>query len=243
MFPYDPMLLAAVRTPPESVADVMRTMQSIDAACIDGDGLKWFNWLYLQVTQAAETRILSAGFSDPAWLAELDVQFARLYFTALQSALDGNATQQPPGCWRALFDRRGQIQTARIQFALAGINAHINHDLPMALVATCEATGTVPQHGSTQYKDYTALNATLDNLIESAKHALNVRLLGDVLPPASTVEDTIAAWSMSAAREAAWKNAEILWHLRAVPPLASSFMDTLDGLTTVAGKTLLVPAP
>jgi hypothetical protein len=243
MFPYDPMLLAAVSAPPESVADVMRTMQSIDAACIDGDGLKWFNWLYLQVTQAAETRILTAGFSDPAWLAELDVQFARLYFTALQLALDGSAAQHPPGCWRALFDRRGQIQTARIQFALAGINAHINHDLPMAIVATCEATGTVPQHGSTQYNDYTALNTTLDGLIESAKHALNVRLLGDVLPPASTVEDTIAAWSVSAAREAAWKNAEILWHLRAVPLLASNFMDTLDGLTTVAGKTLLVPAP
>ncbi|HWZ13582.1 MAG TPA: DUF5995 family protein [Acidobacteriaceae bacterium] len=243
MFPYDPMLLAAVSTPPQSVADVMRTMQSIDAACIDGDGLKWFNWLYLQVTQAAETRILSAGFSNPDWLAQLDVQFARLYFTALQSALDGAAAQQPPGCWRALFDRRGQVQTARIQFALAGINAHINHDLPMAIVATCEATGTVPQHGSTQYNDYTALNATLDGLIESAKHTLNVRLLGDVLPPASNVEDTIAAWSVSAAREAAWKNAEILWHLRAVPLLASNFMDTLDGLTTVAGKTLLVPAP
>ena len=243
MFPYDPELLAAVSTPPQSVADVMQTMQRIDAACIDGDGLKWFNWLYLQVTQAAETRILTAGFSDPVWLAQLDVQFARLYFTALQSALDGNAAQPLPGCWRALFDRRGQIQTARIQFALAGINAHINHDLPMAIVATCEATGTVPQHGSTQYNDYTALNATLDGLIESAKHTLNVRLLGDVLPPASNVEDTIAAWSVSAAREAAWKNAEILWHLRAVPLLASNFMDTLDGLTTVAGKTLLVPAP
>jgi hypothetical protein len=243
MFPYDPMLLAAVRTPPQSVADVMQTMQVIGATCIDGDGLKWFNWLYLQVTQAVETRILSAGFSDPVWLAELDVQFARLYFSALASALDDNAARRPPGCWRALFDRRGQIQTARIQFALAGINAHINHDLPLALVATCEATGTTPQHGGTHYNDYTALNATLDSLIESGKHTLNVRLLGDVLPPASSVEDTIAAWSVSAAREAAWKNAEILWHLGAVPLLTSNFMETLDGLTTVASKTLLVPAP
>src|ERR1700730_2323194 len=120
MFSYDPVLCAAVKTPPQSIGDVLLTLQTIQATCIDGDGLKWFNWLYLQVTQAAETRILSAGFSDPAWLAEVDVQFAPLYFTALQSALDGSAAQQPPGCWRALFDRRGQIQTARIQFALAG---------------------------------------------------------------------------------------------------------------------------
>jgi len=45
-----------------------------------------------------------------------------------------------------------------IQFALAGMNAHINHDLPVAIVSTCTelasspAAGTVraenPVHGS-----------------------------------------------------------------------------------------------
>src|SRR5882757_2966096 len=167
MFPYDPALLAAVRTPPQSVADVLRIMQVIEATCADGDGLKWFNWLYLQVTGAVEARIDSGGFSDAAWLAELDVQFARLYFTAL--------------------------------------------------------------------------NSTLDSLVELAKKTLNVRLLGDPLPPVSRLEDTIAAWSVLSAREAAWQNSELLWHLQSVPPLASNFMNGLDGLTTVAGKTLLVP--
>jgi hypothetical protein len=240
MFSYDPTLLAAVRTPPESIADVLQVMQTIGATCVDGDGLTWFNWLYLQVTQAVETRVVSGGFTDPAWLAELDVQFARLYFGALESALSGQPT---PGCWQALFERRNQTALARIQCALAGINAHINHDLPQAIVATCQVTGTTPQQGGSQYNDYTALNTTLDNLIESAKQTLHVRLLGDALPPVSQLEDTIAAWSVSAAREAAWRNAELLWHLRATPPLSSAFMDTLDGLTTVAGKALLVPVP
>jgi hypothetical protein len=238
MCPYDPVLLAAVRTPPQSIADVLQTMQTIGATCIDGDGLKWFNWLYLQVTQAVETRVASGGFTDPAWLAELDVQFARLYFGALESAL---RDQPSPRCWQALFQRRNQAAIARIQFALAGINAHINHDLPQAIVATFQVTATTPEHGGEHYQDYTALNTNLDNLIESAKHTLHVRLLGDPLPPVSHLEDTIAAWSVSAAREAAWQNAELLWHLRAVPPLSSTFMNTLDGLTTVASKALLVP--
>src|ERR1700736_1189152 len=99
-------------------------MESIDVTCIDGDGLKWFNWLYLQVTKAVENRIALQGFSDPAWLAELDVQFARLYFGALEAELSGQPT---PGCWRALFTSRSQTLIARVQFALAGINAHINH--------------------------------------------------------------------------------------------------------------------
>lgn len=177
---------------------------------------------------------------DGPWLAELDVQFARLYFGALEAQLSG---QSAPKCWKALFDLREQAATARIQFALAGINAHINHDLPQAIVTTCQLTEIIPQHGITQYNDYTALNTTLDGLIESAKHTLFVRLLGDPLPVVSHLEDTIAAWSVSAAREAAWQNTEVLWHVRATPPLFSKFVQTLDGLTTVASKVLLVPAP
>jgi hypothetical protein len=77
MFHYDQLLRDTAATRPESIVDVVRTFRTIQAICIDGDGLKWFNWLYLQVTQAVEARIASGGFADPAWLAELDVQFAR----------------------------------------------------------------------------------------------------------------------------------------------------------------------
>ena len=57
MFPYDSQLLDAVSTPPASIADVIRTMQTIDSLCIAGDGLKWFNSLYLQVTQSVADRV------------------------------------------------------------------------------------------------------------------------------------------------------------------------------------------
>jgi hypothetical protein len=240
MFPYDPLLMAAVRTPPQSIADVLHTMQTIQATCVDGDGLKWFNGLYLEVTKAVKARVAAGGFNDPAWLAELDVQFARLYFGAITAGITAGGAA---GCWQALFDRRNQAAIARIQFALAGANAHINHDLPSAIVATCQATGTVPQRGGPHYNDYTALNPTLDSLIEAAKRTLHVRLLGDALPDISHLDDTIAAWGVGAAREASWANSELLRHLRDFPPLATGFKDTLDGLTTVAGKALLVPVP
>lgn len=240
MFPYDPKLLAAAQTTPQSIADVLEILETIEATCADGDGLKWFNWLYLQVTQAVQARISSGGFADPAWLAALDVQFARLYFAAVDSSLSGESA---PGCWQALFDQRNQPMIARIQFAMAGINAHINHDLPQAVVATCQSSAIAPAHGSTHYNDYTALNTTLDSLIDAARQTLHLRLLGDALPTVSRLEDTLAAWSVSAARESAWNNAELLWHLAAAPLLSANFIDTLDGLTALAGKTLLVPVP
>jgi hypothetical protein len=240
MFPYDPQLLACLETPPQSIADVLAAMQTIEGLTIEGDGLKWFNWLYYQVTQAVETRVSTGGFTDAAFLSELDVQFARLYFNALKNFLSNTAL---PACWSTLFSRRNQTMLARIQFALAGINAHINHDLPVAIVATCKVSNTMPQHTTVQYADYTSLNSTLDSLIEEAKQTLNVRLLGDAMPGVPALEDTIAAWSVSAAREAAWNNAELLWHLQPEASLADGFLDTLDGLTTVVSKGLLVPVP
>lgn len=240
LFTYNPALLTLVETNPRSIEGVLQVMQAIDATCINADGLKWFNWLYLQVTQAVEKQVSAGGFSDLAWLAELDVQFAAFYFSALKSWLSGEAT---PGCWRVLFESRDQRAIARIQFAIAGINAHINHDLPEAIVATCAVKGTPPSHDSANYRDYTSVNATLNTLVDTAKAELNFRLPGDSMPPLSTLDQRFEAWSVSAARESAWQNAECLWQLRTSSLLTDTFLDTLDGLTTVIGKTLLVPVP
>ena len=240
MFPYDPLLSRTVASTPQSITDVLRALEAIQTICEDGDGLKWFNWLYLQVTLAVKKRIDSGGLNDPVWLTKLDVQFAYLYLNALESSLLGNKT---PDCWQTLFASRDQTRVARIQFAVAGINAHITHDLPEAIVVTSEATGIVPTHGIPEFQDYASLNSTLEGIVESAKKTLHVRLLGNALPPVSHLEDLIAGWGVSAARDAAWKNAELLWNLRKSPPLDDAFMGTLDGLTTVTNKALLVPVP
>jgi hypothetical protein len=238
MFPYDPELAKATGIGPASIPDVLATMQAIDNICVNGDGVKWFNWLYTQVTEAVENRVAAGGFTDSAWLSELDVQFATLFFSALNASLTGNPC---PGCWAAMFAMRDQTDMARIQFALAGMNAHINHDLPLAIIATCNATETIPQHGSPQYQDYTSLNGPMDALIDLAKKTLNVRLLGDALPAESHLEDTIAAWDLATAREQAWNTAESLW--QEVPALRAAHMDIIDGLTSVISKVLLVPVP
>ncbi len=238
MFPYDAQLAAATQVPPQSIPGVLAVMQTIDTTCADTDGLKWFNWIYLQVTQAVESRVAAGGFNDPAWLAELDVRFAALYFSSLHASLTGAPC---PGCWQAVFSRRNQIRIARIQFALAGMNAHINHDLPFAIDATCKARNVVPKHGTPQYNDYAALNTTLDGLIDASKNALNVRLPGDPLPAVTHLEDLIAAWKISDFREVAWRNAEMLWN---DPAIAVTVLEhAIDSLTTFASEALLVPVP
>jgi Family of unknown function (DUF5995) len=87
MFPYDATLIDAVQIVPKSVADVLGILRAIERICVDGDGLKWFNWLYLEVTEAVASRLSSGTFVDSDWLAGLDVEFAKLYFGALGASL------------------------------------------------------------------------------------------------------------------------------------------------------------
>ncbi|HVV46596.1 MAG TPA: DUF5995 family protein, partial [Bryobacteraceae bacterium] len=193
MFSCDSVIGAALEKAPQTIEDVLGIMEAIEAGVGDLDGLKWFNWLYLTVTRAVKTRVDSGGFADPAWLSRLDVEFARLYFDALRASLSGAPC---PGSWKAMFSVRDNVKITRIQFALAGMNAHINHDLCQAIVTTCRITSIVPQHGTPQYNDYTALNSTLDALIDLARKTLNVRLPGDPLPAVSSIEDVIAGWDI-----------------------------------------------
>lgn len=238
MFSYDPQLASATKIARQSIPEVLQLLETIDATCDDGDGLKWFNWLYLSVTQAVENRVNAGGFNDSDWLAELDVQFAALYFNALCAALTGGPC---PGSWQAMFSRRDQTGIARIQFALAGMNAHINHDLPFAIISTSKAKNTVPRHGTPQYNDYTALNTTLDGLISVAKKELNVRLLGDPLPAASHLENLIAAWNLAGFREGAWLHAESFWQDSAVA--AKILEGSMEQITAFASEALMVQVP
>ncbi len=48
-------------------------------------------------------------------------------------------------------------------------------------------------------------------------------------------------FGLRAAREAAWTNAEMLWHADEIPGLGDRFLDGLDDAATLAGRGLLAP--
>jgi hypothetical protein len=238
MFDYDGEIQTAVENPPASIDDALKTMEAIDALCQNTDGLKWFNGLYLQVTQAIKKAADAGQFRSGAWLTALDVNFAALYFGALKAELGGGDC---PKCWSSMFHKRGQARTARIQFALAGMNAHIRHDLAMAIVSTCQAANIVPQHGTQQYADYTAVNTILDGIIGGAKKELNVDPFGNALPGVSDVEDAVAGWDLANFREKAWDKAETLWTETAADQART--MELEDLLVAGENELLLIPAP
>ena len=56
--------------------------------------------------------------------------------------------------WSALFEARYREGVDRIHLALAGMNAHINRDLALALLATDAALSLVPAADSPEFADY-----------------------------------------------------------------------------------------
>jgi hypothetical protein len=202
------------------------------------DGVGRFNHLYLEETVAVDTATRTAGFEDPEFIAALDGVFAGLYFAAVDAP---GAGKPPPRSWAPLFAARADRRIAPIQFALAGMNAHINHDLPLALVSTCEARSLEPGRDSPQYRDYLKINDTIAATETRVKHEFltgMVRMADEVL---GHVDDVIAMWSIAEARNAAWTNAEALWVLRDHPDLTAAFEDALDGSVGFASRGLLAP--
>ena len=243
MFSYDEQLAQLVAHDVPSIDAVVDTLQAVDGL-LDGsrDGLKWFNTLYLQVTLAVRERVRKNDFADvtgSTFVGDLDFVFANFYFAALRTWLAGDMAATPES-WQLLFSARSNAALARVQFALVGVNAHINRDLAVAVAKLCGDFGVQPTHDTAQYQAYTAVNATLDSLIEQAKRELMVSLPGDELPGADLVEQVTAAWGVKAARESAWVHAEILWVIANEAPLADRFIATLDGTAALAGKALLV---
>src|SRR5271163_3095251 len=114
---------------PATIDQVVQTMESIDQLLPDGDGLKWFNRLYMMVTREVDLNPPAGGWKDANWLLLLDVVFAGFYFRALAGFLSG--ASPVPMSWSAMLSARYAAGIDRIQFALAGMNAHINHDLSL----------------------------------------------------------------------------------------------------------------
>ena len=225
------------RTPVSSIGDAVEIMTRIDQSLPDSDGVKWFNRLYLEVTVSVGAAVATARFNDTAFLATLDVIFANLYFSALTAA----STEAAPAAWQPLLQARNASGIARIQFALAGMNAHINRDLPEGIVRAFLALGGDIITDDIREGDFNSVNDILERVEEEVKTEFTVGVLGAIDRLGGPVDDAVAMWKVRTARSAAWTNAQVLWGLRTVPPLRDRFFRRLDGLVGLASRGLLLP--
>jgi hypothetical protein len=180
----------------------------------------------------------SGGWEDQPWLTRLDINFGGLYFEALaNSYLDQTKV---PRAWMALFEVRDNQNIERVQFALAGINAHINHDLPLALMQTGKDMHVTPERDTREYSDFQNVNSLLSGVMPTTLNLLATGILGELAQDTGTIGRLLAMWSVETARDTAWTNAEMLWELQNLPTVTDNLMMVIDRLSGLAGRGLLI---
>ncbi len=233
----DEALLAILRGRSlRTIADTIDLMERIDAQLDAGDGLKAFNTLYLSVTKAVRDR---TDWEDQDWILALDLLFAQLYFDGLESCLA--APGAAPAAWRALMDQRRKPGVSAVQFALAGMNAHINRDLAVAVVQTWLARGP-SDHGrdTPAFHDYARINDVLDAVEPGAMQTLAtglVKLVDEALEPAP---GWAAMQIIHATRDLAFCHAGNLAAAGLDSAEARAYVAALDSVAADAGRAALV---
>ncbi|MBT3078696.1 MULTISPECIES: DUF5995 family protein [Streptomyces] len=188
-----------------------------------GDGVGVFHDVRLAVARPEHRR----GGS-------LEARLTERYLAALDAAEAGG---QPPECWRPLFQYRHHPGVRPVQFALAGLHAHIAHDLTLAVVDTCRTRDCEPAALEGEFE-------RVGDLLTLLEERIHDELLPDpdLLRIADPLTHLVSSWSLERAREAAWSAARVLRQLRGSPALAEEFRQRTDAGAGLVVRFLLTPA-
>jgi len=170
----------------------------------DASRLGYFQALYRSVTIAVAKGIEAGDFDDGPRMERLDVRFANRYLDALSRYQRGEPTTRSwQMCFRATQDDRPIV----LQHLLLAMNAHINLDLGIAAARTAPGDALPSLE-----RDFNAINAILGSLVDGIQ--ADLARVWPLLRPldwlAGRSEERLVGFSMTLARDHAWRFAEAL---------------------------------
>jgi hypothetical protein len=223
---------------PRTPGEALERLRALETALSVTDGVKWFTRLYAEATETVVALLGAGEFRDGEFMGALVVEYVGMYLEALEA---GDAGEGVPRAWAPLLSTRRSDLVAPIQFALAGMNAHVNRDLAIGLVAVCERRGVTPEPGTPQHRDFQSISPRLEETQDRVKEWMVTGLLRDLDLAFGRLDDLTVAWSLGRARDAAWLRANVLWTLRGTGALTDQYVLTFDRTAGLTGRLLLVP--
>ena len=194
-----------------------------------------FNSLYLTITKRVDGALVT-GVNSPEFLELLDVQFAKRYFAALDQ---WNRDQEDtPDVWEVLFKRAGDERLSRLVAAMLGVNAHINHDLSLALVATWNEVG--PPVDDTIHPDYLLINQIFYEEIPPLRRGFSTHWQLELDEFVGPLDDWSQRVLVRVTRAHAWDQARHLWELRHDRADFEQARRTMDRAASLLGEWVIV---
>jgi hypothetical protein len=116
-----------------AIGDLIARMEEMQAHLdAGGDARRYWHGVYRRGTVAVRDEIRRGGFLDPDWLERWDLAFADIYL----DAMEGWDRREPvSGPWQEAFAAGADQSVPPLRHVLLGLNAHVNFDLPQALLA------------------------------------------------------------------------------------------------------------
>jgi uncharacterized protein DUF5995 len=232
-------------TPPTTIPEVIKRLAEIrDYAAStsllgENDGIASFAKLYHVITRRVGDMADNEEFESSEFLVRLDLEFAERFFQALRRYAADIHTA--PGVWRVLFDNRSDPNVPPVNFAVLGVNAHINFDLAHALIATWrheEPDGD--GHGSAQYHDYRLVNEVFETEMDGLREELDSLLShGPDGAPWDVGANWLADLVVTFTRDLAWDEAKRVWKAGASPEVCKASERRLDAMATFIGEGVL----
>ncbi|GAA4400069.1 DUF5995 family protein [Fodinibacter luteus] len=220
---------------PTSIGQVLEEMRLLGSTMPADDGVAAFHRMYLHVTELVGAAAAARSFEDTAFMERLDCVFAGLYLDACRASDESRSR-----AWQPLFALRSQPHTAGLQFALAGMNAHINFDLGLALVRTCRQLGRTPDSPGVR-ADFLAVNAILAGAVQEVRESYLAGIALEVDRAASPVLNVVGGWSIEGARDAAWLSATVQWALQGRDDAYAAYLDSRASMVGLVTRQLLTP--
>jgi hypothetical protein len=197
------------------------------------DSRRFFHATYLRTTRAVAAELAEGhpGFDDAPWVTRWDLAFAEFYLDALAADSTSKAV---PGPWAEAF--RAATQNPEIpplRHVLLGMNAHINFDLPQALLAVItEAEFDDPALLARRKADHRHIDHILARLVDSGNRLANG---GSRLAMKRLLRKS---------RASSWANARVLdLARRRGEPAYRTTLDKLDRLVAARVTELVRPGP
>jgi Family of unknown function (DUF5995) len=238
--PLEAAMADAIGNPPARISDVLAIQVTVQAILDQlppspaNNRVAAFNKLYLTITRRVDTA-LQVGVVWPEFLEMLDVEFAKRYFRALDLWNRGNA--DTPDVWEVLFRRASDLSMSELIAAMLGVNAHINHDLALALISTWEQLG--PPKDDTVAPDYLLVNNIFYEEIKPLRRGFSDDWQMALDRMVGPLDDWSQRILVKVTRARAWDQALRLWPLRDDPADFEVARQLMDRAASLLGEWMI----
>jgi hypothetical protein len=218
---WDPLrdrMAGVLREQPGGIGEVIKKLDTIQLIMDElppspaANRVSAFNALYHKITRRVDGA-LRTGVNQPEFLELLDVEFAKRYFAALD--LWNRDDEDTPDVWEVLFKRGHDLRMSKLTAAMLGVNAHINHDLALALIGTWNELGAPTD--DLIHPDYLLVNQIFFEEIPPLRRGFSTHWQLEIDEFVGPLDDWTQRMLVTVTRAHAWDQGRHLWDLRNDP--------------------------